>query len=273
MTKIFTFTSREVGSLFVYEYIKAPHEAIVQRAFPVKIDPQWWAAWDFKPYDLYNVSGLSPVRNAIYLGLAWRITHGLHRFGIPTWTRDEASKQINKSFDFVQWEYSTNRNGRFLDQGFVPASTDPGPIEPQSNAYLDVWRYEHRNLAGLFSIESFIQFIGIQKPSLIEAYSETNYFAIVDRRNIKRLLAALNASARPKLDDFLGTEDIFIDIFVGLDIGYPDSVVIKSKKNLEPQLYMLVDEYQASIEKFAARMIDIYKIDDFTAAVAELVNV
>ena len=272
MEKIFTFTTREEVPFFVHEFVKAPHETIVQRAFPLKSDQQWWDNWDFKPHELYNVSGLSPVHNAIYLGLAWRITQGLDRFGIPTWTRDDASDETGKSFDFVKWEYSTNVDGKILDQGFIPASSSPGPIDPHSDTYLDVWKYEHRNLAGLFSLESFVEFVGIQKPSLVEAFSETNYFALESNKSLEGLVAALNSNTRPELADILGANDIFIDLFVGLDMGYPDSVLIKSKRNLKPQLNMLVNEYQVSIEKFEARMADIYEMNDFTKAITELVN-
>lgn len=275
MAQTFSFSHHREGQLFVYHYKNSSDRKLVQRAWPDKIDQNWWENWDYHPFKRYNVCGYSPVHNAIYLALAWKLTKGLNQFGIPTWARDEASKEIEKAFDLVKWEYSCiTNNGSILDQGFIRARSNPGPISiTDGNVnYLDNQIFKRRNLAGLFTLESYEEFIGIQKPSLIEASSETNYFGIEDNKRIPRLKRSLKSFFRPKLENILGVKDIFINISVGLDIGYPDSVIIKTKQDISSHLHALANEFYLSTKQYEIRMSEIYKMSDFTKAIGELVN-
>lgn len=114
-------------------------------------------------------------------------------------------KKIDKTFDFVRWEYSClSQNGSILDQGFIRARSNPGTISITDGSvnYLDKQKFKRRNLAGLFPLESYEEFIGIQKPSLIEAISETNYFGIEDKKEYQDLKGVWTLSFARNLKTF-----------------------------------------------------------------------
>jgi hypothetical protein len=267
--------SRE-GALYVYHYLNTGKEKLIQRAFPDKIDQDWWKNWDYRPHNLYNVSGNSPAQNAVYMAIAWKLTSGFHQLGIPHWTRDDSSEEIRKAFDFIKWEYSAADQKRawvIKNPGFIRASSSAGPVKlGKKTVFLDKWKFQRRRLAGLFKLNSFQEFIGIQKPSLTQAYSEMNYFGISDEGRLPKIIKTLNSVFRPKLAQVLGSTDIFIDVYVGLDLGYPDSILIKSMTDIGPRVDALTKEYQLSIGRYETRMTEIYAMDDFTNAIAELVN-
>lgn len=275
MAQKLSFSHHREGQLFVYHYKNISDSKLFEHAWPEKIDQNWWDSWDYIPFDQYNVCGYSPVHNAVYLAFAWKLMEGLNHFGIPRWARDEAAEVTKQSFDFVRWEYACfTKDVSIHDQGFVRARSDPGPIDyiDGKKKYLDKETFNRRNLAGLFSLETFDEFIGIQKPSLIDDRSETNYFGIEDQRRIAKLKRGLKSVFRPKLENLLDTKDIFINISVGLDKGYLDSVLIKTKQDISARLEALADEFYLASQQYEMRMSEVYAMSDFTKAIGDLLN-
>lgn len=265
------FASKKQGSLFVY-YHQSTNEKIITKPFPARIDDKWWEQWDYRPHDLYNISGLSPAQNAVYLALAWRLMQGHKCLAIPLWDRDDAAKESGLSFELVNWEYrrySKDSTWKLEDSGFVEAHTSPGPIA-RDGSYTDSWEFQNRNKAGLFGVESWKEFIDIQKSSLVQAFAEVNYFAFKTQDAADNFVRALKSETQPQLKDLLTSDDLFIDLYVGLDMGYPDAVLIKSGQDISLQLNALVNEYNLAIAKFENRMTHIYEMDDFVQALDEL---
>jgi hypothetical protein len=107
----------------------------------------------------------------------------------------------------------------------------------------------------------------------VQAMSETNYFAFKTQDSVYNFVNSLKSKSQPRLDEFLTPEDIFIDLYVGLDMGYPDAILIKSGQDISAKLDALVDEYNLAAEKYESRMTEIYEMDDFVDALAELAGV
>jgi hypothetical protein len=268
------FAQKRQGPLFVY-YYRADERRFIERPFPEVPQDEWWSKkWDSRPHDLYNVSGLSPTQNAVYLALAWRLVRGLKCFGIPLWQRDEVAVETKLPYEPVNWEYSIYSNDlreQLEDLGFTKARTDPGPIK--DGKYIDSWKVQNQNMAGLFRINSFREFIDIQKPSLVEAMSQTNYFAFKTQESADNFIKALKSKSQPQLKKLLIQGDIFIDIILGMDMGYPDAILIKSGQDISAKLDALVAEYNLAAEKYELRMAEIYEMNDFVGALAELAGV
>jgi hypothetical protein len=268
------FAQKRQGPLFVY-YYRADERRIIDKPFPEVPEQEWWSKWDYRPHDLYNVSGLSPVQNAVYLALAWRLIKNLKCLAIPTWHRDHVAEETKLTYELVNWEYSlqsVDKNWRLEDLGFVEPRTSPGHLNPD-DTYADAWKAQNKNKAGLFPIRSWKEFINIQKPSLVQAMSETNYFAFRTQESIDKFINALKSKSQPQLKKLLTQGDIFIDIILGMDMGYPDAFLIKSGQDISAKLDALVDEYNLAAEKYETRMAEIYEMDDFVNALTELVGV
>lgn len=262
----FTFhTSIEEG-VFTYRYV-SPVEGVIEKRWAGWGDFAAWADADDTPhYDDFNVINHNGRAEelALYLGLVWRLSHGLCRYGIPCFFRDDAAKKLRKPYDRVKWEYDTEaevtqenwrRPENFVqDHGFVRAQSqasypDPTPAE-------EAHRYE----AGLFAIDAFASFADMQKVTLYDARSQVNIFCLSEQRK-DDLLMALRADTRPTMQDILKTGELFIDLLVGMDMGFFDAITVKSVVDITPRLNAVLADFRQAILAFEARIVNIRSDD------------
>jgi hypothetical protein len=94
------------------------------------------------------------------------------------------------------------------------------------------WQKLHRNKAGLFRAQTFSELARLHEATLYDASSEISIFCLKADRHAD-LLAFLTGPGRPDLSKFLLDGELFIDIVLGIDLGYWDSILIKSPQNIE----------------------------------------
>ncbi|MHB0937738.1 MAG: hypothetical protein ACYC6A_15220 [Armatimonadota bacterium] len=229
-------------------------------------DPQWIR---------FNVSSIRGRIDelALYLGMIWRLSHGLHRYGIPHFFRDWVAKRLGGPYECVSWKYgteawSTLRNGKsvvhFEDSGFYRAHSED-PIIPSPSTS------EISNQAGLFDLPSFQALADMQKETLNDASSEINLFCLNDGRK-EMLLEELRRETPPDLSDFLQPGELFIDLLVGVDMGYLDAITVKSPVHISEQIDSLLADFHAAIQEYEEQIAKIGPADTvgYTKMLAKL---
>lgn len=245
--------------LYTYHYVSG-ESRVVDKHWPGLFEEPAANATEKTPYTEFNVNNNNCEEVAIYLGLAWRISYGLSRSGIPRYYLDEAARSMKKKFDLVRWEYRVAANryeGFGEDKGFVRA-----PVCMPERPSMSSSRQTDQHLTGLFEIETFSDLVALQKATLGDASSELNLFCLKPGRK-EQLLVALRNNRRPVLHEMLGSGELFIDIIVGVDEGYYDSILICTPDDMTERLGKLVSEYARSISDYESRVEHIHSVDEF----------
>jgi hypothetical protein len=228
---------------------------------------------------------------ALYLGFAWNLSQGLDHFVIPRYDRDDAAKSAQLPFEFIKWEYKVdvdhlhtfrtmrrfinNRRAFFFlfnlltkdlvtDKGFIPARSSVQVSPPPSD-----WEEQHRHEAGLFHIQAFNELGKLYQGLLMDARSEINIFCLKPGRSTD-LLAFLTSSIQPDLSKFLIEDEIFIDIVLGIDMGYRDSILIKSPRNIWAKVRSLSLQYEQAVSAYEHDSLQIQTLELALARLHEL---
>ena len=221
------------------------------------------------PWTEYAVNNNNTEEIAVYLGLIWRVTDGLARCGIPAYYRDEAAAILHQEPMLIDWEYhvaSGELDPRRRDHGFVPGRSCV-PIRPAPTG----WQSEHAAQAGMFSITELRHLTGLLRATLLDASAEVVLFAVEpgpDR--LTALMRSLSGAIRPSLATVLRPGDVFIDLTVGVDLGYYDSVTVASHEGLTARLRHLAEDYDQRIADYEAKGGGLPGIPAFLAAMPGL---
>jgi hypothetical protein len=240
-------------------YAHTPGEAVVvdESNWPVLTDG--WPDDERTPYMRHAVNNNNTEEVAVYLGLIWQLTEGRSRYAIPCYYRDDATRALGKGCLFVAWEYEVDAeepDGDQRDKGFVPARACV-PIRPEPTAY----EWEHRAQAGLFRIDTYRELVCLTRATLGDASAEVCVFAVSDDRR-DELVDALRGRRPPNLSELLGDGDLFIDLTIGVDLGYYDSLIVYSRADIAERLNRLAGEYEAAIAAYEAHVPNITTVED-----------
>ncbi|WNV90016.1 hypothetical protein [Umezawaea sp. Da 62-37] len=194
------------------------------------------------PMTEYAVNNCNCEEVAVYLGLVWRLTEGRHRVALPTYYRDEAAALVGQEPTFVEWEYDVDAAVPDLagrDKGFVPGRACV-PFRPEPTA----WQREHAAQAGLFDLREPSDLVAMLRATLGDATAEVTVFAVEDR---ERLVHALRTPTRPDLASVLAPGDVFVDLTIGVDEHYSDSIVVVSHDDLGARVAELTEDAERRI--------------------------
>ncbi|MEO6084653.1 MAG: hypothetical protein ABIQ18_16250 [Umezawaea sp.] len=240
------FESERLGGLHRYSYL--PGE-------DVPVDDPWpglFEEWSEDgvllsrtPMTEYAVNGVNCEEVAVYLGLLWRITEGGHRFAIPTYYRDEATRLLGRDPLFVDWEYDVEAGAPDVDArdlGFVPGRACV-PFRPEPTP----WQREHAGHAGLFDLRAPSDLVALLRATLGDAAAEVTVFAVQDP---DRLVAGLRSGNRPELTDLLQPGDVFADLVIGVDEPYSDSIIVVSPDDLTARITEVVIHAERRIAEY-----------------------
>ena len=220
-------------------------------------------SFSFEPFEddglraYWHVAYEDSVEDQVYLDLIWRLTDGLKRYAIPRYHRDAGVSGCGEPYALVDWEYKVEvESDRTPEPGsirdFVPARSavsqplisgtqlmDPdsfvlGPPSPYAAS--------NANKAGLFQAWRPDSLAKVVAELQCDATAELNLFAVREDRAVgpDRLLNALSQEERPRLADVLGPEDLFVDLVIGVDLGYSNVLLIQSHSDLSAKLESLV---------------------------------
>lgn len=224
------------------------------------------------PWTEYAVNNDNTEEIAVYLGLIWRVTAGRTRYGIATYYRDEAAAILRQEPRLIDWEYEVDADeldhGR-RDHGFVPGRSCV-PIRPAPTA----WQSEHAAQAGMFSIAEPRDLAGLLQATMLDASAEVLIFGVEpgpDR--LTALARSLSGATRPSLAAILRPGDVFIDLTVGVDLGYYDSITIASHADLTARLHHLAGDYDQRIAGYEAKADGLPGMPAFLAAMQDLTGI
>lgn len=120
------------------------------------------------------------------------------------------------------WHYSMlsdDSNGLGIDNGFI-SNTDLLANEGNSR--------EQR----LYGLDRFLSLNRMPEETFGEAVSQCSLFGLKNER-AAHLQDALHSPEKPKIEDLLEDHDIFIHMVVAKEIGYYNTLLIKSSKDIE----------------------------------------
>ncbi|GAA1542299.1 hypothetical protein GCM10009827_072290 [Dactylosporangium maewongense] len=186
------------------------------RADSTLVNEVWRGLQDLAPYpddpelnpmDLYCIGNFAGERLAVWRAVAWAVTEGLHRCGIPHWDRDNAAVGLGVDRDamrLVRWEYDLDvADG---DLGFVPARASVRIHPPP-----DQWEIDHGGFAGLFPLASFDDLTRLDGAVFASDRAQVTVFGL-DGDRFDALADALNAPDRPVLADILRPGEMVVSL-------------------------------------------------------------
>ena len=224
------------------------------------------------PWTEYAVNDNNTEEIAVYLGLLWRVTDGLARYGIATYYRDAAAEILGQEPTLIDWEYEVDAevlDPARRDRGFVPGRACV-PIHPAPT----VWQSEHAAQAGVFSIASPRDLVGLFQATLLDASAEVTVFGVEpgpDR--FTALMQSLRGTARPSLASVLRPGDVFVDLTVGVDLGCYDSITIAAHADRAAHLQHLADDYGRRVAEYEAKADTLPDITAFLDAARSLTGI
>ncbi len=202
------------------------------------------------PFSEFNVNNNNCEEVAIYLGLVWRLSESLTRYGMPCALKDEVARATAPRCEPVRWKYQivAEQEGVLSDRGFVQTAEGEGC---------------------LLELRTFKDLVVMQRTTLSDAEAEINIFCLRAGRG-RDLLKALQTKERPKLDRLLDSGEMVVDMVIGVDRGHYDSILIKSPSNISDRLNQLVQEYANLIADYESKVSQIEDMEQFLMALQSL---
>lgn len=254
----FTFETFEQDGLFTYRYV-GEAESLFERHWPGLLE-EWGQGPT--PYSEYGISDRED--EAVYLGLVWRLTEGLVPYGVPRFDRDRAMYAAGAPYALINWEFEVENEGEI--RGFVPARSWVRLGPPPS-----LWEREHDKEAGLFELPVFPILRDVVKVLQADVTGELNVYAL-EQWTVDEVVRALRGDGPPRAADFLGSDEMLMDLVIGVDEGWHDILVIQSPRDRADDLLPLVSEYEEAIERYEDEIDEITDTDDFLRRIGELLN-
>jgi hypothetical protein len=153
------------------------------------------------------------------------------------------------------------------------------------------WQREHAARAGLFELPVFEVFKQVVRGLLGDATGQLNVYAVTAEPQPttaalmaalrapmpvelsvrgEALAAALRAPGAPVMAEVLAPEEMFVDLTIGVDLGYADVIVVQAPAEIDDVLVPLAREYEAAIEAYEAEVDEIGDVFEFTERLGRL---
>ena len=217
--------------------------------------------------DLFCISNVAGERLAVWRAVAWSVTDGLRRCGIPQWDRDGAALGLGigrEALRLVRWEYEFDVVDG--DLGFVPAAacvrTSPPP---------DQWEIDHGGFAGLFPLASFDDLTRLDGAIFTNNRAHVTVFGL-DGDRFDALADALNAQERPVLADILRPGEMFVSLATVRDAWMTNWINrLTVKTVIETDLvYRVAAHYSTAYQRYLSGLDGMRTLADFRSAAAQL---
>ena len=248
-----------------------------------------WPSVGPTPWTEWAVNNNNGEEVALYLGLIWRLTDGLRRYGVPRYDREARMYAAGEPYALVDWEHQvedidTGKPGRVA--GFVPARSSVRVL-PVAGP----WQREHAGRAGLFEIATFRVLREVIRGLLGDTTGKLNLYALnepVSTMDTFKLLkaatpmptprgtelaSALRGPEAPHMSALLSPGELYVDLTIGVDLGYDDVIVVQSVDEIEDRLGPLLDEYAKAVEDYEAEIDGLVTVEQVLVSLARLVGV
>lgn len=110
-----------------------------------------------------------------------------------------------------------------------------------------------RDKSLVFRIHDRTDLAALLRATLGDAAGEVNLFAS-DEAGAHRILEALQSMGRPTLATLLPAGATFIDLGLGVDLGYNDYIVVASTDPIEPRLSPILEAAEQAIVEYESRI-------------------
>jgi hypothetical protein len=245
-------------------------------------DPQWPGLWEREygsdrvdnPFLRFGVNNGDGEVFAVWRALAWSLTSGAARIGLPRYDRDQAANHLQvepSRLRFVRWEFGVDPEiGTFEEarQGFVEARSCV-PIRPEPTA----WEREHRDLAAIFELGSFEDLTELDLAVSFDVASEMSVFAIRSG-SIGDLQRRLSVPDRPLLRDVLDRGDRLVHFTIVRDrfVGQRSYLVLAAHEDLSDELQAATSDFSKRWESYCASAPTLGSFQAFNAAMERLLG-
>jgi hypothetical protein len=206
--------------------------------------------------------------NIIYTTFIWELIKLYNIHCIPSYYRDAVEENHKVPFEFVKWEYRVDFESPML-QPFEKNFVRTRSAAPIKKSQATDWQWKHRNLAGLFRINSYQDIVDTLKGTFGDACSELNFFALGNTDSSK-LTRRLNSYFKPDLYKILDEEDVFIHLLIGFDLAYYSCITIKSKRPLGLKINLLTDSLSKKVETYQNNIAAVKTIDEFLSEMRKI---
>jgi hypothetical protein len=192
----------------------------------------------------------------IYLIFIWNLIKHLNVFVIPTYNSYDVLEMLNLEHAEIKWEYNIiDSEGCYNDIGFKLAKS----ICKINN------RTELVEKTNIFNVKTFKDLMNIEKILMngFETHQEINLFCSINHDYRDNLIKNLTDDKKPLLSNLLSNEDLFINLVIGTDLGYNDSIIIKTIDKIDDKLNFIANEVNYKIKQYEEENKDIKLTDDF----------
>lgn len=262
------FDSTFQNNLYIYRHLSIDKQVIEKpwNGFMQFVETDEWD----RLHEQYGVSPYCCEGAVVYLSLIWKLLESKTIFIIPIFDIHTVTKRLNKDYHFVKWQYScTAEDNKFEDNGFIPARSSYmiSPIR-------DEFQYKHREHGTITEINTIEELISIHNTMIFSnAYSEMNIFGLSKDIDIEEIRRFLSSSERPSLSTLLNKDDIFMDLILGVDIGFHDGMLIASKVTLDTRMKQILSSLNNIIEQYESRSAEIKNLIQFEEELVLLRNI
>lgn len=252
------FESSVQNNLYEYRHLSIEKDVIKKpwNGFMQFVESEEWD----RLHEQFGVSPYCCEEAVIYLSFIWKMLETRRVFIVPIFDIHAATKRLNKDYNFIRWQYNcTAEDNKLEDNGFIQARSSYiiSPIR-------DEFQYRHRDYGTIFEINSLEELITLHNVLIFaNAYSEMNIYGLSKEKRIEDISELLSSEDRPSLGNILNNDDIFIDLILGVDIGYHDGILIVSKSNQDTQIKQLTSRINNLIEQYESRSREIKDLIEF----------
>jgi hypothetical protein len=223
---------------------------------------------ELNPMERFCIGNFAGERLAVWRAVAWAVTDGLHRCGIPHFARDAGAAAVGIDRELAQllrWEYKIDVEDG--DLGFLPARTSVRIHPPP-----DQWEIDHGGFAGLFPLSSFDDLTGLDGAVFPDNCAQLTVWGLNGPHRFRELAAALNTPDRPVLADVLEPGDMFVTLATVRDSGWrtwSNSLTVKTSEETDA-VDRVAEHYTAAYRRYLDRLDGLHTLADFRSAAEEL---
>lgn len=273
-----------MGALFEFEHFRANglNWHVMHASDMDIVEPLWPGLWELdygddprlSPFLRFGINNGEGESLAVWRALAWAMTAGTNRVGLPAYYRDDAAKNLGTDLTkatLVPWEYEVD-----LEESNF-AAANKGFIEARSAVYIKPpptgWERDHQHLAGLFDLATFDDLTQLELAVGFDAASEISIFGLVegDSRSVG---ARLSTDQPPHLSDVLGGRDMFVDLSVTRD-RFPDTncyFAFASHRDLTASLQEKTAHFDAQWASYCSEYGEFTTLENFVDGVERLLR-
>jgi hypothetical protein len=133
---------------------------------------------------------------------------------------------------------------------------------PLKKSEASEWQWKHKNLAGLFKINSYQDLVNALRGTFGDSCSEMNLFAL-GKTDSAKLTRKLNSFFKPDLNKILDEEDVFVHLLIGFDLAYYSCITIKSKRPLGIKINLLTESLSKKVKTYQNNIEAVKTLDEF----------